>query len=104
MGYSARSEAAALSRKPKQDLNIHYLWALFPFSLSFTFPDVSPDLSSIVQLWPGGFSRRYSEEPFSAGTIPAQPPLQEDTLPSAAIFSILFFNAACIPQGSKALV
>jgi len=65
----------ALSRTPSRDPSIHYLWALFPFSLSFTFPDGSPDLSSIAQLWPGGFSRGCSEEPFSAGKSPTEPPL-----------------------------
>lgn len=72
MGDNARRKAAALGRKPKRDPGIHYLWALFPFSLSFTFPDGSPDLSSIVQLWPGSFSRGYSEEPFSDRTKPSR--------------------------------
>lgn len=100
-GESTRREAAAFGRKPKRDPGIHYLWALFPFSLSFTFPDGSPDLSSIAQVWPGTFSRGYSEEPFSAGTSPAEPLLREDALPSAAIFSILFLTLPAFPGGSR---
>lgn len=42
-------ETAAFSRRPKPGADIHYLWALFPLSsLSFTFPDGSPDLISML--------------------------------------------------------
>lgn len=47
----------------------------------------------------GRFSRECS---LSAGAVPAEPPLQEDPLPSAAVFSVLCLMLPAFPGGNPA--